>query len=82
MRRDLADPLHRAVGIRQTLKAILSGRAEAVYLAEDADSGMLDELRLEAMVRGIPVEPVPSMKLLGRHCRIDVSAAAAAKLRS
>lgn len=81
MRSDLANPLHRAVGIRQTLKAILSGHAEAVYLAEDADSGMLEEIRLEAMARGIPVEPVPSMKLLGKRCQIDVAAAAAATLR-
>lgn len=82
MLRDLADPLHRAVGIRQTLKAILSGRAEAVYLADDADSEILEELRREAMDRGIPVHPVPSMKDLGKRCLIDVGAAAAAKLRS
>ena len=82
MSRDLTDPLYRAVGIRQTLKAILSDRAETVYLADDADDGMLEEIRHEALARRIPVEPVSSMKLLGKRCRIEVAAAAAAKLRA
>ncbi len=79
---DLVGPQHRAVGLKQTLKAIRSGRADLVYLAGDADEELIRQVRDEAASRGIPHETVPTMSALGKICRIQVPAAAAARLRA
>ena len=82
MRVELADPRYRVVGLKQTLKAIRSGSAELVYLTRDAQPEMTEQVRAEAVLRGIPVETVSSMEALGKACRIQAKAAAAARLRA
>ena len=78
---ELADPRRRAVGLKQTIRAVRGGKAERVFIAGDAGEEMVRELREEVLARGITLETIPTMKALGKACRIQVPAAAAASLR-
>lgn len=69
-----------AVGTKQTLKALQSGVATVVYVAQDADARVIDPVKRLGNVGGVPVVEVGSMAHLGRLCRIEVGAAAAAVL--
>lgn len=80
MLESLRNARRRAVGMKQTLKAIESGEAKAVYLALDADEHVLGPLKAALETRETPTYEVESMKLLGRACGIEVGAAAAALL--
>lgn len=66
------------VGAKQLRKAVNSGRARYVFLAEDADPAITGPMESLCVQRGIPVSWVPSMSALGRACGIEVGAAAAA----
>ena len=76
----LADPAHRSAGLKQTLKAINTGRAVRVYLAQDADPEIQKTVRELASKFQIELEIAESMKQLGKACGIQVQAAAAAIL--
>lgn len=69
-----------AVGSKQTLKALQAGKALVVYVAQDAEPRITDPVRRLGAEKGVPVVEVDSMAHLGRLCRIDVGAAAAAIL--
>lgn len=71
-----------AVGTKQTLKALQSGNAAIVYIAQDAEDRLTGPVRRLATERRLPVVEVPSMAQLGRLCRIEVGAAAVAILDS
>ncbi|MFO7266269.1 MAG: ribosomal L7Ae/L30e/S12e/Gadd45 family protein [Limnochordales bacterium] len=71
---------HRAVGTRQTLKAIQNGTAQVVYIARDADPHVVKPVEDLCRKAGIELVYVDHMKELGRYCSIDVGAAAAAIL--
>ena len=74
-------PLSKAVGIKQTQRAILEGRAQAVFYADDASLALTDRIRALCQKAGVPAHPVKTMKALGKACGIDVGAAAAAVLK-
>ena len=66
------------VGAKQLKKALLSGRAEYVFLAENADPAITEPIE-EMCIRGnIQVHWVRSKEDLGCACGIDVGAATAA----
>lgn len=67
-------------GIKQTRKAILNGSAASVILAENADPDLTEPLQTMCLERGIPVQWISSMQLLGRSCGLSVGAAAVAVL--
>lgn len=69
------------VGLKQTLKAVETGTAGAVYVARDADERLMRDLLEKCAQRGVQVVLVPSMAELGRICGIEVGAAAAARPR-
>lgn len=72
----------KAVGARQTVRALRSGTAARVYLARDAApavTGPIEELSREMSAETVWVG---SMKELGQACGIAVGAAVAAELRS
>lgn len=77
----LQDAQRIAVGTKQTLKKVAAGQTAAVYLAEDADATIIEPLQTLCAEHGIPVTFIPTMAELGRLCRIEVGAAAAAILR-
>ena len=66
------------VGAKQLRKALNSGRARRVYLAENADPVVTEPLAALCEQFHIEYSWVPSMAELGRQCGIEVGAAAAA----
>ncbi len=71
----------RAVGANQTAKAVRKGRAEVVFVAQDADRRVVEPVLRAAEEMRVPVVEVPSGRELGRLCGIAVAASAAAILR-
>jgi len=69
------------VGSKQLRKALQSGRAAYVYLAENADPAITDPIEKMCGELHIQITWVRSMAELGRACGIEVGAAAAAVLR-
>ncbi len=70
------------VGAKQLRKALKNGRVLSVYLADDADPAVTEPLVQLCKMQDIPVTWVKTMAELGRACKIDVGAAAAATVRS
>ena len=66
------------VGTKQLKKAVASGRARYVYLAENADPAVTDVLEQLCRTNHIQITWVRTMAELGRACGIEVGAAAAA----
>ena len=66
------------VGAKQLRKALASGRAQHVFLAENADPAITEPLAEMCMEKGVKHTWVASMADLGRACGIEVGAAAAA----
>ena len=69
-----------AVGAKQLKKALQNGRAEYVFLAENADPAITEPIEALCRSSGIPIRWVASKTDLGRACGIEVGAAAAAVL--
>lgn len=74
----IANARQKAVGTKQTMKAVNKGRAVVVYVAKDADRHVTEPIIKECRAKGVPVEKVDSMKNLGKACKIDVRCAVAA----
>ena len=66
------------VGSKQLRKALLSGRARYVFLAENADPAITEPLEWMCGEKNIQITWVSSMAELGKVCGIEVGAAAAA----
>ena len=66
------------VGTKQLKKALVSGRAKCVFLAENADPAITEPLEALCISGNIQLNWVGSMADLGRACGIEVGAAAAA----
>ena len=78
----LRDAQQKAVGYKQSLKAVEKGRALLVYLAKDVQENLRISTLEMCLERGVPVIEVETMKELGKACGIQVKAAAAAILNS
>ena len=66
------------VGAKQLKKALLSGKASRVFLAENADPALTEPIEALCLQHQVEFAWVPSMSDLGHACGIDVGAAAAA----
>ena len=66
------------VGTKQLKKAVASGRARYVFLAENADPAITEPLEEMCSKSNIQITWVRTMAELGRACGIEVGAAAAA----
>ena len=66
------------VGAKQLRKALNSGKAQKVYLAENADPAITLPIMEQCKLNGIPFAWVARMQDLGSACGIEVGAAAAA----
>lgn len=73
---------NRVVGVKQSLKAIRQGRADKVYLAEDADSFVSAPIINACNEFGVKLEFVESKSTLGKICHIDVASAVAVELKN
>ena len=66
------------VGAKQLRKALASGTAIRVYLAENADPAITEPIMTQCQLNNVEYTWVRSMIDLGRACGIEVGAAAAA----
>jgi large subunit ribosomal protein L7A len=64
----------KAVGLKQSLKALQNGEAKTVIIAKDADESIIEEVKLICDNNNIEVIYVDEMKKLGKACNIDVGA--------
>jgi large subunit ribosomal protein L7A len=62
------------------MKAVQSGIALKVFVADDADKHVVEPLRDLCLAHSVAVERVASMRELGDLCGIEVGAASAAVL--
>ena len=69
------------VGIKQLKKALNTGQANQVFLAENADPALTEPIEAMCLANKVKCAWVPSMTDLGHACGIDVGAAAAAVVR-
>ena len=72
----------KAIGIKQSLKAVENDTAEKVYMAKDADEKVISSLKELCRKKSLEITYVDSMKLLGKACGIDVGAAAVCVLKA
>ena len=70
------------VGAKQLRKALEKGQVLAVYLAANADPAVTEPITRLCEAQSLPITWVKTMAELGRACRIDVGATAAATLKS
>lgn len=68
---------NKAVGYKQTIKAIQEKRTNTVFIAKDADIRLTSKVIELCNQNGIAIHYVDTMKQLGRACKIDVGAAVA-----
>ena len=68
------------VGAKQLRKALNSGAARRVFLAQNADPAITEPIEALCQVNDVAYVWVKSMTELGQACGIDVGAAAAAAL--
>lgn len=74
---ELANHSKISVGVKQSMKAIQADRAAMVYIAEDADTYVINQVVELANQKSVQILKVNTMKELGRACKIDVGAATA-----
>ena len=70
------------VGIKQSTRAVLEGKAVTVYVASDADRAVVAPIMELCRKKQIPVVKAPPMKEFGQLLNIEVDAAVAASLLS
>lgn len=68
------------VGTKQTLKAVETGKAAEVFVAQDADPRMINRIVQLCSQKGVKLTEVDTMRNLGKACGIEVGAAMAARL--
>ncbi|WP_435922618.1 ribosomal L7Ae/L30e/S12e/Gadd45 family protein [Paenibacillus sp. DYY-L-2] len=69
---------HVKIGTKQTMKMVELGRADEVYVAEDADPRLTSKIIAICNQRNVKVTLVDTMQNLGKACGIEVGAAMAA----
>lgn len=71
---------NRVVGVKQTRRAMASGKAAKVFFARDADLALVEPLLAQAKEAGLETVETCTMKEIGQACSIAVGAAVAAIL--
>ncbi|HWR45195.1 ribosomal L7Ae/L30e/S12e/Gadd45 family protein [Sporomusa sp.] len=72
---------NKAIGAKQTARAVEKGLATKVYLADDADRRVVAPLAHLCSQKGVQVDETATMSELGKACGIEVGAAAVAVLK-
>ena len=73
----LKNNANRIVGTKQVLRAVKAGKLQRVYVANDVDTFLYQQVIPAAEAAQVPVTRVASMKELGEACGVQVAAAAA-----
>lgn len=72
---------NKAIGIKQSSRAVENDTAKLVFVAEDAEEKVTGRIKELCKAKSIEIVPVDSMKTLGKACGIEVGAAAACILK-
>lgn len=80
MLEDLKAQKNKVVGVKQSTKAVESGRAKRAYIAEEASPSVTEPFLKLCEQRGVPCERVDTLKNLGKACGISVGASVAVLL--
>jgi large subunit ribosomal protein L7A len=72
----------KAVGFKQSLKAVERGHALVVYVAKDIEDRIRIPIMEKCLAGGIPVVEVDTMMELGAACGIQVGSSVAAVINS
>jgi len=67
---------NKAVGIKQTIKAVEADAAKIVFIAKDADEKIVGGLKELCLRKNIDLQYADTMKQLGKACGIEVGASA------
>ena len=67
----------KVVGLKQSKKAVLQGRAGLCFVAEDADPWVANPFLALCQEHGVEVAKAPSMKELAKACKVEVPTACA-----
>ena len=67
---------NKAIGIKQTIKAVENNTARMVFIARDADEKVVGSLKQLCLSNAVELEYAESMRLLGKACGIEVGASA------
>ena len=76
-----ASPQRLVMGVKQTLRALRSGCAACVIVAEDAARQVIGPVEVLAREGGVPLERVATMRELGHAGGLQVGCACAARLK-
>jgi len=71
----------KAVGTKETLKAVEKDRAAAVFIAKDAEKRVVGPVYQLCLQKGVTLIEVDSMQELGKQCKVAVATAACAVLK-
>jgi large subunit ribosomal protein L7A len=71
----------KAIGIKQTLKAVENNTAKVVFIAMDADEKITGSLKELCLSNNVALEYVDTMKQLGKAVGIEVGASAVCLLK-
>lgn len=71
----------KAIGIKQTLKAVENDTAKVVFIAMDADEKVTGSLKELCLSHDVALEYVDTMKQLGKAVGIEVGASAVCLLK-
>lgn len=71
----------KVVGLKQVKRAISVSQAHTVFIAEDADKEITDDVLKFCKDKDIQIVHVDNMDKLGKACGIDINAAVAALLK-
>ena len=72
---------NKLVGLKQSIRAVESGKVKKVFLAMDSEAKIQTPVRKACADKNIEIEEVPTMKDLGNACGINIGAAVAVILR-
>ena len=71
----------KVIGTKQVRRAINNGEVKKIYIAQDADTRIINEIIELSENNSIEIMRVGNMRELGLACGIDVSAATVAILK-
>ena len=79
---ELKNAENKVVGLKQLLRRLAADDVSVVYIADDADRHVKEQILTAIGEKDIHIVNVESMRELGEQCGIDVSAACAAILNN
>lgn len=69
------------IGVKQVTKAVEKDLVQAIYVANDAEQRLVEQLLILCNQKELSVDKTTTMAELGKACSIEVGAAAVAVLK-